>query len=112
MQFVVHNWTSYNCLIAEKSDSYHQVGYLLAIDKSPVKLETIAEPLQQTKAKTEAFGLSETDGVADQAIYAKAAEVLMIPQYKALKTFIVLQMGTFHTLWIFLAVIGKRFAYV
>ena len=110
MQFAVPNWTGYNCLIAEKSASYHQVAYLPAIDKSPAKLETVAELLRQTKAKAEALGLSETDVVADQAIYAKAVEVLMMPQYEALKKFIVLRMGAFHTSCTFLAVIGKRFA--
>lgn len=110
IQFAVPNWTGYNCLITEKNDSYHQVAYLPAIDKSPSKLETVAELLQQTKAKAEALGLSETDLVADQAIYAKAVEVLMMPQYEVLKKFIVLRMGAFHTSCTFLAVIGKRFA--
>ena len=90
IQFAVPNWTGYNCLITEKSDSHHQVAYFPAIDKSPSKLETVAELLQQTKAKAEALGLSETDVVADQAMYAKAVEVLMMPQYEVLKNFIVL----------------------
>ena len=44
------------------------------------------------------------------AIYAKAVEVMMNPRYIDLKQFIVLQLDGFHTMCIFIAVIGKRFA--
>eukprot|EP00794_Sanderia_malayensis_P008325 gene8325-9216_t len=110
IQFAIPNWTGYNCLITNSTNSYHRVAHLPAIDKSLSKLETVAELLQQSKAKAEAVGLSETDVVADQAIYPKAVEVLMMPQYEDLKNFIVLRMGALHTSCTFLAVIGERFA--
>lgn len=47
--------------------------------------------------------------VLDMAIYAKAVEILMNPRYIDLKKFIVLRLGGFHTMCIFIAVIGKRF---
>ena len=55
------------------------------------------------------LGLTETDIVLDQAIYAKAVEILMNPIHEELNKFIVLRMGGFHITCIFLGVIGKRF---
>ena len=43
------------------------------------------------------------------AIYSKAVEILMNPRYIDLNRFIVLRVGAFHTMCIFIAVIGKRF---
>ena len=42
-------------------------------------------------------------------IYSKAVEISMNPRYADLKKFIVLRLGGFHTICIFIAVIGKRF---
>lgn len=65
----------------------------------------------QSKLKAEALGLEETDVVLDQAIYAKAIEILLNPSFADLKSFIVVRMGAFHIICTFLAVIGKRFAH-
>ena len=46
----------------------------------------------------------------DIAICAKAVDVLMNPRYIDLKKFVILRLGGFHTMSIFIAVIGKRFA--
>jgi len=72
-------------------------------------MDVVLELLVQSKLKAEKLGLEETDVVFDQAIYAKAVEVLMNPIHLDLKRFIVLRMGAFHTTMTFLAVIGKRF---
>eukprot|EP00794_Sanderia_malayensis_P021368 gene21368-23448_t len=72
-------------------------------------LETVKELLLQSKLKAEKLGLQGTDVVLDLAIYAKAVEILMMPQHLELRNFIILRMGAFHTSCIFLAVIGKRF---
>ncbi len=89
---------------------WNRVVCLPAINQSPTKLETVQDVLVQSKLKAEALGLSETDVVMDQAIYARALEILLMPRNRELKKFIVLRMGAFHTSCIFLSVIGKRFA--
>ena len=73
-------------------------------------MEVVLEILIQSKEKAIQLGLKETDIVVDQAIYAKAVEIVLNPKYKDLKDFCVLRMGAFHTSMTFLAVIGKRFA--
>ena len=90
--------------------SIHTVSYLPAIDESPTKLDVVLELLEQSKAKAQKLGLNDTDVVVDQAVYAKAFEVLMNPKHADLKQFIVLRLGGFHIILTFLAVIGKRFA--
>ncbi len=70
----------------------------------------VLEASTQSKLKAEKLGLSETDVVFDQAIFAKAVEIVLNLVYIDLKKFIVLRMGAFHTALAFLAVIGKRFA--
>ncbi len=72
-------------------------------------MDVVLDILNQSKAKAERLGLSEVDVVFDQAIYAKAVEIVLNPMYIHLKKFIVLRMGAFHTTMTFLAVIGKRF---
>ncbi len=109
LQYAIPNWTGFNCLLAKQYDTHHVVAYLPAIDQSPTKLETVKELLLQSKIKAEKLGLLATDVVLDLAIYAKAVEILNMPQHSDMKSFIVLRMGAFHTSCIFLAVIGKRF---
>ena len=106
------NWTGFNYLLSDDKDGedYHVIGYLRAIDQSPTLHNTVLELLTQSKLKAEKIGLEETDVVLDMAIYAKAFEILMNPRYIDLKNFIVLRLGAFHTICIFIAVIGKRFA--
>ena len=90
--------------------SIHNVAYLPAIDGSPTKMDVVLEILLQSKEKATKLGLSETDIVMVQAIYAKAVDVLLNPGYKDLKELFVLRLSAFHTSMTFLAVIGKRFA--
>ena len=65
--------------------------------------------LLQSKANTEHLGLVEADLVVDQAIYAKAVEIMANLAHKDLKDFIVLRMGGFHITMTFLGAIDKRF---
>lgn len=108
----IPNWTGFNYLLHEEGsqEPLQTVTYLPAIDQSPTKLDTVLELLLQSKAKAEYLGLKETDIVVDQAIYAKAVEILQNPAYLDLKKFIVLRMGGFHIECTFISVIGKRFA--
>ncbi len=107
----IPGWTGFNYLMCDNdSDNYHKIGYLPSINKSPTSHDTVLELLSQSKIKAEKLGLVDTDVVLDMAIYAKAVEVMMNPKYIDLKQFIVLRLGGFHTMCIFIAVIGKRFA--
>ena len=72
-------------------------------------MNTVLEVLMQSEAKAKAMNLPKTELVLDQAIYAKAVEILNNPSHEDLKKFINLRMGAFHTICIFLAVIVKRF---
>lgn len=106
----IPNWSGFNYLLElPTSEFLHNVAYLPAINSSPTEMDTVLEVLQQSKAKAENLGLKEADVVLDQAIYAKAVEILQNPNHLDLKKFIVLRMGAFHTICIFFAVIGKRF---
>lgn len=91
------------------SDDYGKIGYLPSINKSLTSHDTVLELLNQSKLKAEKLGLNETDVILDMAIYSKAVEILMNPRYVDLKKFIVLCLGGFHTMCIFISVIGKRF---
>ena len=107
----IPNWTGFNYLMCNNdSDNYHTIGYLPSINQPSTSHDTVLELLNQSKMKAEKLGLIETDVVLDMAIYSKAVEVMMNPRYIDLKKFIVFRLGGFHTMCIFIAVIGKRFA--
>ena len=106
----IPSWTGFNYLMCDHDCQSHQIGYLPSINQSPTSMDTVLELLSQSKIKAEKLGLAETDVVLDMAIYAKAVEIMMNPRYIDLKKFIVLRLGGFHTMCIFIAVIGKRFA--
>ena len=108
----VPDWTSFNYLTNQSDDSkqVHKIYYLPAINASPTENDTVFELLKQSKCKAEELGLDENDIVLDQAIYAKATEILSNPVNSELRKIIVLSLGAFHTTCIFLSTIGKRFA--
>ena len=83
--------------------------YLPAINKSPTRLDTVQEMLNQVKAKADKLNQNCTDPVLDHAIYSKVVEVINDPQNASLREAVNLRMGGFHACGIFLAVIGKRF---
>ena len=103
----IPNWTGFNYLFELPTlKTVQKVSYLPAINSSPTDMDTVLEVLMQSEAKANAMNLPETDLVLDQAIYAKAVEILSNPSHEGLKKFINLQMGAFHTICIFLAIIG------
>ena len=79
----IPNWTDFNYLFDEKeaNDSCHTIGYLPEIDQSTTSFEVVAEVLGQSKVKAEALRLTEVDVVMDQAIYAKAVEIMLHPTH-------------------------------
>ena len=108
----IPDWTGFNYLINQSDDSeqVHEIYYLPTINASPTENDTVLEVLQQSKCKAEKLGLDETDIVLDQAIYAKATEILSNPVNSDLRKFVVLRLEAFHTTCIFLSTIGKAFA--
>ena len=104
--------TGFNSFINQSDDSeqVHEIYYLPAINASPTENDTVLERLQQSNCKAEKLGLDETDIVPNQAIHAKATEILSNPVNSDLRKFIVLRLGAFHTTCIFLSTIGKCFA--
>ena len=86
---------------------YLQVGYLPIIDASPVEMSTVATILHHSIAIADRLELKNLVVVFDQAIYAKAQQLLW--QDPLLQHRLVIRLGEFHSCMSFLAVIGKRF---
>ena len=104
-------WTGFfsEISIADKETETSKIFYLPSIAESPIKMSTVHEVLNQVKTKAEFQKNVDADLVLDQATYSKALETLMDPRNLDLKTFINLQMGSFHASCIFIAVIDERF---
>ena len=64
------------------NDSCHTIGYLPAIDQSPTSFEVVAEVLRQSEVKTEELGPTEVAVVMDQAIYAKAVDIMLLNAFE------------------------------
>ena len=76
----------------------YDIHYLLAINVSPTKYDTIQEILSQVKAKVDALHLT-CSGLAlvlDHVIYSKALKVLQNSNNTDLKEFVNLRMDGFH----------------
>ncbi len=105
----VSSWTGLN--IKTRSNvpvSADRIGYLPTINAPATQLSTVFEILNQANQIKEALHLPSIVFVFDQALYAKACEVVWKHPH-AFKD-VVLRMGTFHTICNFMSIIGKRFA--
>ncbi|VDH99769.1 Hypothetical predicted protein [Mytilus galloprovincialis] len=83
------------------------VGYLQLLDVSPTDLNTVTTVLQRNVSIAYKLGQRDVVMVFDQAIYAKALEIIW--QKPVEFVLVVLRMGAFHTACAFIAVIRKRF---
>ena len=83
------------------------VGYCQLIDASPTELSTVYTLLKKSVEMVAQMGLDDAVVVLDQAIYAKALEVVW--KQKEMFRSIVLRMGSFHIICAFLTVLAKRF---
>jgi hypothetical protein len=83
------------------------VGYLPTINAPATQMSTVNEVLNQAVSIMESLQLTQVVCVFDQALYAKALEIL----WKHLDIFkdIIIRMGVFHTICNLLATIDKRF---
>ena len=104
----VSSWTGFNIKlrsgIAILEDN---IAYLPTVNAPATDLGTVYEVLLRSLKIMQALDLNAIVCVFDQALYAKACEVV----WKNPDNFhpIVLRMGVFHTICTMLAVIGKRF---
>lgn len=104
----VPGWSGFNAVAKAKDVPGESiVGYCQLIDASPTEFSTVYTLLKKSVTMANRLGLDDTVVVLDQAIYAKALEVI----WKQRQEFnsVVLMMGDFHVACVFLAVIGKRF---
>ena len=89
------------------SVSQDSIGYLPTINAPATQLSTVQEILVQSLKIKETLHLESIVLVFDQAIYAKAAEIVwkQNPKFES----VILRLGVFHTLCTFFGIIGKRF---
>lgn len=95
-------------LYSENAPAYSLVGYCPVIEASPTELDTVYTLLKRSVAMGKKLGQDDIIIVMDQAIYAKAQEIVL--QRNREFENVVLRMGSFHVITTFLAVIGKRYA--
>ena len=105
---VIPAWTGFNIKLQQENvPRESSIGYCQVIDASPTEIPTVYTLLQKSLQIADQLGQQNVTVVFDQAIYAKALEVIWQNQ----ETFqrLVVRMGSFHTICSFLAAIGKRF---
>ena len=103
----VSSWTGFNILVRRDINILKDsVGYLPTIDSPATAMNIVHEILCKALETKNALGLDSVVVVFDQAIYAKAVEIM----WKHDTTFksILPRLGTFHTIMVLLAIIGKR----
>lgn len=104
----VPSWTGFNIkLYLGKDVQKDTLGYLPTINAPATCMSAVHEVLQQSKQIQCALQLPAIVCVFDQALYAKAAEIVWKHQSDFCS--IVLRLGDFHTICNLLATIGKRF---
>ena len=82
------------------------VSYLPTVNASATEMSTANEVLEQTLGIMQSLHLNNIVCVFDQALYAKAAEIVW--KQEKFKN-IIIRMGAFHTICNLLSIIGKRF---
>lgn len=105
---LVCSWTGFNIMTRDNiTVCKDTVGYLPTINAPATKLSTVREILNHIIKIMKALDIDEIVCIFDQALYAKASEIIWKHQMKFKP--IVLRMGTFHTLMNLISIIGKRF---
>ena len=105
----VPGWTGFNAMLhSDDAPVYSSVGYCPVIEASPTELDTVYTLLKRSVTMGQKLGQHGIIIVMDQAIYAKAQEIVL--QKSGEFQNVVLRMGSFHVITTFLVVIGKRFA--
>eukprot|EP00117_Sycon_ciliatum_P037719 scpid6312/ scgid28153/ len=106
---VVPAWTAFNSLLCKESTPPRStVAYCPVISASPTDSATVYALLSQSVSMTRKAELPFCVIVLDQAIYAKATDIVL--QRASEFSDVVLRMGGFHICMTLLAIIGKRFS--
>ena len=104
----VPGWTAFNALASKGNiPAQSTIAYCPVVNASPTEISTVYAVLSKCHVRCSRAGLPYTIVVADQAIYAKALEVVL--QRPAELKNVVLRLGAFHTASTFISIIGKRF---
>lgn len=105
---VIPAWTSFNILLQMNEVPQKScIGYCPVIEASPTELPTVFTLLKRSLQMGDQLNQSDVVVVLDQAIYAKALEVIWQNQEQFRR--MVVRMGSFHIMCAFMAAIGKRF---
>ena len=104
----VSSWTGFNIQTRNNVNiTEDKVGYLPSINAPATNMSTVNEILHQALKISETLDLKEIACYFDQALYAKAAEIIWKNEEKFRP--IVIRMGAFHTICNMMGTIGKRF---
>lgn len=104
----VYSWTGFNVLSNQgKPVVKDTISYLPTIHAPATQMSTVYHILEQVKQIRAHLHIPEIVCVFDQALYAKASEVVWNrpEEYEN----VILRMGTFHTICVMLSIVGKRF---
>lgn len=103
----INSWTGFNIKIRNGVTVVQDtVSYLPTINAPATELSTVHEVLKQTLNIMKSLQLKEIVCVFDQALYAKAAEIMW--KHERFSN-IIIRMGVFHTICNLLSILGKRF---
>ena len=106
---LVPGWTGFNILIRKDVVVIEsKITYLDTLDSPATDLKTSYEVLCRALEIKDCLKLKSVLGVFDQAFYAKVAEIMW--KYRDQFKDIVIMLGGFHLLMMFLGVMGTRFA--
>ena len=100
----VSSWMGFNILTRDKIEVPHNVIVYMPIINA--QISTVFENVNQISKIIEVLGLAEVPWVLDQALYAKAAEIIW--KHDKFQP-IILRMGAFHTICNLLGIIGQCF---
>ena len=104
----VPSWTGYNIVATSSADVVPSVvSYLPTINAPITQMATVHEILVQSHKIMAALHMPNMSSVFDQALYSKVTEILWA--HKDRFPNIGPRLGVFHTICMFLGVIGKRF---
>lgn len=101
------SWSAFNVLVNRDVPPRSAIGYCPVMNASPTEAATVYALLRKCLLRCQGAGLNFTLIVLDQAIYAKALDIVAHRQEEFAP--VVLRLGAFHISCMFLAVIGKRF---
>ena len=105
---LIPSWTGFNILVSKNVVVLKSsIGYMDSIDSPATDMTTIFQVMVRALKIQEALKLPEIVCVFDQKIYEKAAEI----KWKSKELFedVVIMLGTFHLIMMYMSILSKRF---